>query len=180
MYNILEGEELALICKGGGGVVWRRKDGLMPNGQPYIAGGQVIIERVGREDGGEYQCWDTTHNYRGKVVNVVYPPSVSVHKLYLSHHSSITLELVCEVEANPYTYPEWVRLDEDGIVRNISTEENNSTWVVKRGLESERFSVVVIHSPQDQHLGEYVCSAGNRYGQDQQSIVLEGEDLTRI
>ena len=83
VYNILEGEELALICKGGGGgghTVWRRKDGLMPNGQPYILGGQVIIERVGREDGGEYQCWDnnttttttttTTHNYRGKVVNV--------------------------------------------------------------------------------------------------------------
>ena len=78
VYNILEGEELALICKGGGGAgntVWRRKDGLMPNGQPYILGGQVILERVGRKNRGEYQCWDnssttTTHNYRGKVVNV--------------------------------------------------------------------------------------------------------------
>ena len=32
----------------------------MPNGEPYIPGGQVIIERVGRGDGGEYQCMENT------------------------------------------------------------------------------------------------------------------------
>ena len=45
----------------------------MPNGQPYIIGGQVIIERVGRNDGGEYQCWDNSlglHIFRSKIVNV--------------------------------------------------------------------------------------------------------------
>ena len=28
---------------------------MRPNGEPSIPGGQVIIERVGRGDGGEYQ-----------------------------------------------------------------------------------------------------------------------------
>ena len=79
------------------------------------------------------------------------------------------------MESNPSTYPKWVRLDEDRIVRNISTDWNKRIWVVERGLGSERFSVVVIHSPQDQHLGEYVCSATNTLGQDQQGIVLKGE-----
>ena len=32
----------------------------MPNGKPHIPGGQVIIERVGRGDGGEYQCVENT------------------------------------------------------------------------------------------------------------------------
>ena len=32
----------------------------MPNGELYIPGGQVIIESVGRGDGGEYQCVENT------------------------------------------------------------------------------------------------------------------------
>ena len=34
----------------------------MPNGERLVLGGQVIIEKIGREDGGEYQCWDVTDN----------------------------------------------------------------------------------------------------------------------
>ena len=45
----------------------------MPNGSSSIPGGQVIIERVGRGDGGEYQCVENITDgstYAGKVVNV--------------------------------------------------------------------------------------------------------------
>ena len=41
----------------------------MPNGEIAVMGGQVIIEKIGREDGGEYECWNmldnttTTHKY---------------------------------------------------------------------------------------------------------------------
>ena len=34
----------------------------MPNGEVSVLGGQVIIERLGREDGGEYECWDLAGN----------------------------------------------------------------------------------------------------------------------
>ena len=49
------------------------QDGRMPNGEREVVGGQVIIERVGREDGGEYQCWDLRDNSTNisKHVNVL-------------------------------------------------------------------------------------------------------------
>ena len=45
----------------------------MPNGERSVLGGQVIIERIGREDGGEYQCWDLVTNKTNthKYVNVL-------------------------------------------------------------------------------------------------------------
>ena len=45
----------------------------MPNGERSVLGGQVIIERIGREDGGEYQCWDLVSNKTNthKYVNVL-------------------------------------------------------------------------------------------------------------
>ena len=45
----------------------------MPNGERSVMGGQVIIERIGREDGGEYQCWDLVSNKTNthKYVNVL-------------------------------------------------------------------------------------------------------------
>ena len=49
------------------------QEGRMPNGERQVVGGQVIIERVGREDGGEYQCWDLRDNTTNisKYVNVL-------------------------------------------------------------------------------------------------------------
>merc|ERR1711892_1610783 len=101
VYTILEGAELALVCRGGDedSLYWRRKGGVMPNGEPSIAGGQVIIHSAGRGDGGEYQCMATSPNgatlTANILVTVLYPPTVSVHKLYISNHNSLTLELVC-------------------------------------------------------------------------------------
>jgi len=182
IYNIKEGKELALICRnedrrGGGNLRWRKKDGVMPNGQPYIIGGQVIIERVGRNDGGEYQCWDNSsglHIFRSKIVNVQYPPSVSVHKLYLTQHNSLTMELVCSVQSNPISAPKWYRLDRKKSAQTISTDLTLKTWVVERQVGSEQMSVVVIHSPQDKHLGEYACEAANILGSDSKIIQIKG------
>ena len=57
---------------------------------------------------------------------------------------------------------------------NISTDSTERTLVVERRIGSDRLSVVVIHSPQDQHLGEYACSASNSLGEDHQIIHLKG------
>ena len=98
-----------------------------------------------------------------------------MHKIYLSNHNSLTLELVCSVESNPTSSPAWVYLDEFGAERNISTDSKKSNWVVERGEGRDMVSVVIIHSPRDQHLGEYVCHAGNSLGQARQSIRLTGK-----
>ena len=46
--------------------------GLMPNGAEYIAGGQVIVERVHRTHAGDYQCVVNNNNnnigWRKKVI----------------------------------------------------------------------------------------------------------------
>ena len=79
VYSLKEGEELALICRdenlqGTEHLVWKKKSGSMPNGQDYIGGGQVILEKVGREDSGEYQCVDTSAEekfFKDILVNVL-------------------------------------------------------------------------------------------------------------
>ena len=45
----------------------------MPNGEASVMGGQVIIEKIDREDAGEYQCWDMRDNITNthKYVNVL-------------------------------------------------------------------------------------------------------------
>ena len=97
-----------------------------------------------------------------------------MHKIYLSNHNSLTLELVCSVESNPPSSPAWVYIDDNGVHRNISTDSNESTWVVERGVGSEMVSVVIIQSPRDQHLGEYLCYARNTLGEGKKEIILKG------
>ena len=66
----------------------------MPNGERSVLGGQVIIERIGREDGGEYQCWDLVTNKTNthKYVNV------------LCKYDLKTLNLPCEHSLNFLTW----------------------------------------------------------------------------
>ena len=85
------------------------------------------------------------------------PPNVSVDKL--------------EVESNPSCKPYWVHIDEGGVVRNISVGVRKNTRVVERGVGREMVSVVVIHSPQDSHDGEYVCRATIMLGQDRKAVI---------
>ena len=122
-----------------------------------------------------YQNYSTTNTNNVKpILTISDPPSVSVHKLYLSQHNSLTLELVCSVQSNPSSAPRWTRLNGNRGATNISTDSTERTLVVERRIGSDRLSVVVIHSPQDQHLGEYACSASNSLGEDHQIIHLKG------
>ena len=43
----------------------------MPNGEPSIAGGQVIIYSAGRGDGGEYQCMATAPDGATLTANIL-------------------------------------------------------------------------------------------------------------
>jgi len=183
-YNVQEGKELALICQDKNNrqnnkIAWRRKDGLMPNGERSVLGGQVIIERIGREDGGEYQCWDLVTNRTNthKYVNVLYAPRVTVDKLYLSHHSQLTLELVCSAQANPTASITWSRLEPHtgAWVELIEDPTETGVWTVDRQVDSsEKLSVVVIQNPMLAHLGHYVCRANNSLGNDFKTVHLKG------
>ena len=106
-------------------------------------------------------------------VSITDPPSVSLTKLYHSHMNTITMELVCRVQANPTTSPTWVFTSGQGrVVRNISREVDR---VVDRMEGKEIVSVVIITSPMDTHLGQYICSASNSLGEDSRNITLQGK-----
>jgi len=188
-YNVLEGEELALICQDinnrqNNKIAWRRKNGLMPNGERSVMGGQVIIEKIGRDDAGEYECWDLMKNSTNthKYVNVLYRPQISVDKLYLSHQNTLTLELVCSAQSNPVSTLTWSRRDPDTGLWSPVQEGKSETekvgdgvWTVNRKVgSSENLSVVVITNPMSDHLGHYVCTANNTLGTDFKTVHLKG------
>ena len=61
-------------------------------------------------------------------------PHVTVDKLYLSHHSQLTLELVCSAQANPTASITWSRLEPDSETWIPLLEDSTETgvWTVDR------------------------------------------------
>ena len=61
-------------------------------------------------------------------------PRVTVDKLYLSHHSQLTLELVCSARANPTASITWSRLEPDtgAWVELIEDPTETGVWTVDR------------------------------------------------
>ena len=70
-------------------------------------------------------CW---------LVNVTDAPRVTVDKLYLSHHSQLTLELVCSAQANPTASITWSRMEPDtgAWVQLIEDPTETGVWTVDR------------------------------------------------
>ena len=84
--------------------------------------------------------------------------------------TTINMEIVCRVQANPTTSPTWFFTSlQDKVVRNISREVD---MVVERG---DMVSVVMIPNPQNLHLGQYECRASNNLGEDSQEINVTGK-----
>jgi len=170
VHTVVEGQELALVCRdsiGTASLAWRKEGGLMPIGATMVNGGQVIVERVGREDAGTYECWDTKGEAlsRTKEVRVLFPPRVSVTKVWVvggGEEGGLTLHLVCRVDAEPAVQGLWSR--QDGL----------AGWSIEQSQEA-RVSVVSVRSPgRSSHWGTFVCKASNPLGHDTAEITLAG------
>jgi len=170
VHTVVEGQELALVCRdsiGTASLAWRKEGGLMPIGATMVNGGQVIVERAGREDAGTYECWDTKGEAMSKTkqVRVLFPPRVSVTKVWVvggGEEGGLTLHLVCRVDAEPAVQGLWSR--QDGL----------AGWSVEHSQEA-RVSVVSVKSPgRSSHWGTFVCKATNPLGQDTAEITLTG------
>lgn len=170
VHTVVEGQELALVCRdsiGRASLAWRKKESLMPIGATMVQGGQVIIERAAREDAGTYECWDTKGEAGSKTkqVRVLFPPRVSVTKVWVvggGEEGGLTLHLVCRVDADPAVQGLWSR--QDGL----------AGWSVEQSQEA-RVSVVSVRSPgRSSHWGTFLCKASNPLGQDTAEITLSG------
>jgi len=170
VHTVVEGQELALVCRdsiGTASLAWRKKGGLMPIGASMVNGGQVIVERASRDDAGMYECWDTSGEAASKTkqVRVLFPPKVSVTKVWVvggGEDGGLTLHLVCRVDAEPAAQGLWSR--EDGL----------AGWSIEHSQEA-RVSVVSVRSPgRSSHWGTFLCKARNPLGQDSAEITLTG------
>ena len=121
-------------------------------------------------NGNEY-----SHIEESKVSLVSDPPTVWTQKVSIAQQSSIYLELVCWVEANPFCQPQWVKIEEEKEVKIVNLGKSSRQWVENRGKEKKKFSVIVIKNPENQHFGKYVCSATNILGESHQMVELEGQ-----
>ena len=65
-------------------------------------------------------------------------PRVTVDKLYLSHHSQLTLELVCSAQANPTASITWSRLEPDtgAWVELLEDPTETGVWTVDRQVNT--------------------------------------------
>ena len=103
------------------------------------------------------------------------PPTVWTQKVSIAQQSSIFLELVCWVEANPPCQPQWIKIEEEEEVNIINLGKSSRLWIEDRGKEEKKFSVIVIKNPENQHFGKYICSATNILGESHQVVELEGQ-----
>ena len=69
------------------------------------------------------------------------PPTVWTQKVSIAQQSSIFLELVCWVEANPPCQPQWIRIEEEEEVNIVNLGKSSRLWVenIKQRIPQQRF-----------------------------------------
>ncbi|KAI5736237.1 hypothetical protein M8J76_001326 [Diaphorina citri] len=125
------------------------------------------LDRVTLKLAGLYQCIasnnigeSTSKNF---IVNVIYPPEVSVEKQWIHTAPDMRAEIICNVYANPPAKVEWFR---DGTAITLGGR-------IDMHVSSEKHSLLVRHI-KDTDFGNYMCQASNNLGSSQQFIQLSG------
>lgn len=131
------------------------------------------LDRVTLKLAGLYQCIasnnigeSTSKNF---IVNVVYPPEVSVEKQWIHSAPDMRAEVVCNVYANPPAKVEWFR---DGTP--VALQSRLDTHVT-----SEKHALLLRHL-QDSDFGNYMCRASNHLGLSQGFVQLSAIPNTPV
>jgi len=176
-FTIKSGEELGLVCRGGGepapALAWKREGQPLPDGEMSVAADQIIYSSVGRGHAGTYTC--VADNGAGRVardsvvVQVTYAPVISVDHSYIHNPANISLELVCYVESFPVASVQWSRTGEH---KQINMDK------ARVGLRGLGRHVLILDNPQKSDLGPYQCSANNTMGTVVATISISEESET--
>jgi len=173
LYQIKNGEELALVCRGHGDPMptlsWRRQRKKMPDGHEKIQGAQVIYSNVTRKHSGTYICEGS--NGSGYVANdsikidVIHPPEITGEQSYIQDglEGIIKLELVCIVHASPKATVSWYK--------NGRLVQPSERILIEKISRKHLFTIKNLDEIQD--AGTYTCHAKNSLGEFKENFHLQ-------
>uniref|UniRef100_A0A4W5LXC5 Neural cell adhesion molecule 1a n=1 Tax=Hucho hucho TaxID=62062 RepID=A0A4W5LXC5_9TELE len=171
-------------------VTWARNNIVLESDDKYSLnddGSELIIKDVKKVDEGDYTC--IARNKAGEKeeevsLNVFVQPKIT----YLDNQTASELEeqitLTCEASGDPTPTITW------SFGRRFFTEGEQASWTRPETFESldgnvvvrshARVSSLTLKYVQFTDAGQYLCTARNSIGQDQQTMYLEQSSLLPI
>uniref|UniRef100_H3DQE6 Neural cell adhesion molecule 1a n=1 Tax=Tetraodon nigroviridis TaxID=99883 RepID=H3DQE6_TETNG len=154
-------------------ITWAHNGAVLESGDKYSLnedGSELMIKDVKKVDEGEYTC--TAKNKAGEKaqevsLNVFVPPEIT----YLNNQTASEFQehvtLTCEASGDPTPTISW------SFANRIFTEGEQSMDrnIVVRS--HARVSSLSLKDVQFTYAGQYLCTASNSIGQDQQALYLE-------
>jgi len=155
-------------------------------GQSLGEGSRLRLERVSRDDGGDYECLASNGVEEvGEVISSVisltvhYHPQVKVSEEKRVYHPKLKqdhLMISCNVSADPSPDVNWQR----GRVV-LSTHDTKNKYQMSSfpldGAGNTRQFVLTIKNIREEDYGNYTCLATNSLGMDKQEIIVSGKPL---
>ncbi|XP_050100833.1 lachesin-like [Anopheles aquasalis] len=178
-----EGEDAVLVCRAEGyprpTITWKREySAILPIGGQTIAGNELKLNGLRREDRGTYYC--LADNGVGKpdtkaiTLEVEFAPVISVPRPKVAQAIDYDIELVCVVQAFPAPSISWFR--------NGNQMHNGGAYSISQtgSPDDVTTSVVKIHSVAPEHFGDYICKASNKVGQAEARVNLFEQSVPNI
>ncbi|XP_077283152.1 limbic system-associated membrane protein-like [Arctopsyche grandis] len=162
-----KGGAAALECRASGNpvpaVTWLRLNDSTRVGE----GQQLVMDQVTRASAGKYRC--IVDNGVGPALNkdfvlqVLFPPEITVERSWVHSGEGFQAELVCTVEADPPAEVSWYQdsfpISPNDRITMSSRHQNHS---------------LLITNVQPEDFGNYSCAADNPLGRSKQHVEVSG------
>ncbi|XP_018021341.2 neural cell adhesion molecule 1-like isoform X2 [Hyalella azteca] len=169
--HAVKGESVTLQCEAEGNpepaIHWSRRGGRLPSGSHSEEGLSITLEKIDRREAGTYVC--TASNGIGEPssaemrIEVEYRPEITTEESILHTGNGDEAKLVCIVHGHPAPTVHWRRGD-----HLVASDKHLMTH------DGEHRHSLIIRDVQDDDFGDYTCSAKNRQGVTEQTVVLTG------
>ncbi|KAF2365127.1 Immunoglobulin I-set [Trinorchestia longiramus] len=169
--QIEKGDSVTLQCEAEGNpepaIHWSKRGGRLPSGSHSEEGLSITLESVDRREAGTYVCTASNGigepSYAEMHIEVQYRPEITTEESILHTGDGDDAKLVCIVHGHPQPTVHWRRGD-----HLVASDKHLMTH-----NGDHRYSLI-IRDVKKEDFGEYTCSAKNRQGVTERSVVLTG------
>ncbi|XP_050739672.1 protein amalgam-like isoform X2 [Eriocheir sinensis] len=169
--RVVQGTSVTLECGGDGNppavITWTRQQGHLPSGNRLHEGHSITLTNADHDVEGTYIC--TASNGLGQpsslemLVEIQYPPDVSIEESLIHTGVGRYVELVCRVHGRPAPSVTWLK----------SGRTLTSSHYVASHDGLHRYSLTIKQVKEDD-FGEYTCMAESTLGSTNSSLRLTG------